>query len=859
MSIQGFSGNNADQAVVTRNASALPQKRSDSPALEAEKEAVQTSTPNYAKAGNVLAVAVLSQSAKVTQNELGGMDLTIGIDSDGDGLNEAEMTAVLDDQGKLVSAAFLLDVDENGIAEFSDEYFYDADGNITDVLTLVDEDHDGLVDYAQMKSDTSRDGRFDTFTDKLFGANGPITEVPEEDLTVWGGPANDSISASGTFDAQSAGYRNALYTYDLDAQGNPTNFRPLITDSKAASALGSDLNNITVDGGKPNLLLLANGAKAVQNKETVTYENGQLKINGAVYEDHHYFSHSPAAGSDGLEHFQYDIAADGTTRVTIEDLYGLGDRDFNDLEITVNMAGDSGPVEPPVTSPEDPPVISPVDPPVISPVDPPARDDGVDIYVVDSLGKHGQDVMSVARATAGPDVEVALSEFGSIGAEGQYQPTEQESRVYVNETVGVLADAVQLRLSDFESAALFGDTIADGLQDAMSRFANGTETAGDYFMIEESMLLLELIDYDAGLLLRGLLRETINHHRENFSNPLTVNGVYKQIAGKPEERMALASAQNPAYGDLTYLLHEMAKFEHELTIDEVSEKYGRIAAINIDGLNESLIQGLVSAGLIDEKGRPIPVPGFGDHEQPVRVVNASVGASLAAIVSVGFDARLLTLFPPPADSTMGASIAAQNPGNEDLSIGAAIANSALSQMKDPSTAVGGIYAKNVAAQEAFAKTMLDANIIIVGAAGNSGHRLPGVDPEATRNLLVSDSMLSIGASHAQGTTDDLTDDTLADFSSGGADFVAEGEDLLHKGERLSGTSFSAPSVAGLIARIADQHPELSAEQILDTLFDPDHRDDLFVDIEETDRDGLGIIREDVIDDFFEDEFGTFSV
>jgi subtilisin family serine protease len=198
---------------------------------------------------------------------------------------------------------------------------------------------------------------------------------------------------------------------------------------------------------------------------------------------------------------------------------------------------------------------------------------------------------------------------------------------------------------------------------------------------------------------------------------------------------------------------------------------------------------------------------------------------------------------------MGQSIAAMSPAGETLSVEAAIANSAWAQMNDPETLAGQIYENAAAAKEAYVQTLLDANVILVVAAGNSGGRILDADPGASRNLLVSDSMIAVGASNGQGT-ETLDDDTLAYFSSDGADFVAEGEGFVFRGEVLDGTSFSAPQVSGMIARIAEDNPHLSATELLAILLDPANRDGLFENIEGTELDGFGIIKEDGLESVF---------
>lgn len=1062
MAIQGVSGNSFDNSTARTEQAVQTQKQQGERTLTPAEQTIQSVldhdpsaqsdrrlTPaektiqgllygGELQSGNVLASQVHAQSANPvnvveTENEFGGKNVTIGIDMDGNGINEAEATEIYDADGNLLATMSMQDADQDGNAEFAEGFVFDANGNVSSYAAMLDDNDDRNVDYMYMELDTNQDGTLDTFTESLFDQNGAVTwqssftdesllqsaapaaggtqsgetegstppasapaaapvsssttgtfvsenagysnavytydlddagqptnirpvidntnamqagaelgdisvtnGVPnllvlanganavdensnlafvDGQLTIdgqaHGGPAyfshdaslstdgenhfkltsgengatrvliedlpglgdrdfNDLVldvditaaqrstvetsTASGTFDSEKAGYSNALYTYDLDDQGNPTNIRQLIDNTNDPSKLGTELSNISISEGRPNLLLLPNGANAVDENSALTFENGQLKIDGANYGGDLYFSHDPSLGSDGLDHFQYEVGADGSTRVFIEDLKGLGDRDFDDLQITVNAPEVSG-GEPPAPPPPEPPVDGPGGEPPVGggqPPQPPQRDDGTDVYVIDSLGDHGQDVTSVVQATAGADIDVALSGLPGIN-DFDLPTTRADSAVIVNENVQALKGSLETAFVDQPGQAALQDPgiqdVLAGLDEAMANFENGTETLSDFLMVEESLTLLQFIDPVAAQNLQFQLTSATNYHLNNFSDGADVQQLLNgSLTLTPDTRLNIGNQQT-GYDVVTATLESFAQQYHAQDISQLGSLYGQIAALTVGGVTADLQNGLALSGLVDAQGQAVPVAGFGPDEQPVRVANVSAGVSLADIVAGSAESRLLSLFPPPENSVMGQSIAALNPGGGTLSIDAAIANSALQQMNDPSTIAGQLYADNLAAQEAYVQSLLDANIIIVAAAGNSGDRIPDADPEASRNLLVSDSMISVGASNAQGTAN-LDDDTLAGFSSAGADFVAEGENLQHQGEILNGTSFSAPIVSGLIARIAEDYPDLSAEEILAILLDPANRDVLFADIEGTEQDGLGVIREDALDQVF---------
>jgi len=1028
MAIQGSSGNNYDNTA-TRAQHAKPltpqqQEASKEPVsdpVSSEQSARSLAYDVEPQTGNTLVSQLFAQSSgpvNVTQseNEHGGVSVTVGVDADGNGVNGAEATEVYDAQGDLLPVKSSQDADQDGNTELADGFVFDAAGNISSYTVMLDEDDDGNVDYMYEEHDTTWNGGLDTFTESLFDENGeviwrsstgegasmaPGTEPPanvpsaggtsgsaatgsfisehagysnavytydlddsgqptnirpvidntnamapgselgdisttngrpnllvlangadavdenselsivDGKLTIDGqvhdGPSyfshdpsmstdgenhfrfttgsdgvtrveiedllglgdrdfndlvldvNTNTSVTGSFDSESAGYSNALYTYDLDADGNPTNLRQVIDNTNDPSLLGTDLNDISVNEGRPNLLLLPNGANKLAENTALSFENGQLMIGDEAYNGDYYFSHDAALGTDGMDHFQYEKAEDGSTRVMIEDLRGLGDNDFNDLQITVNSPNVQGPPQPPSERPSQPPA-----PPAggTPPVDrqPPARDDGTDVYVIDSLGDHGMDVASVAQSAAGQGVDVALSGLPGI-IDADIPETRAESSAVVNENVALLKGSLEtVFVNQLGAGASKQDpgvqSILVGLDEAMDNFEDGTESFSDYLMIEESLTLLQFTDPLAADAFQYQLTSATTYHLNNFSDsPDVQDFINGNLTLTPESRLAFG-AEHTGYKDVTATLESFAQQYHALDVSDLGDIYGQIAALTVGGITSDLKGGLGLAGLVDAQGNPVPVPGFGANEQPVRVANVSAGVSVANIVAGSAEARLLNLFPPPGDSLLGQSIASTNPGGQPISIEAAIANSALQQMNDPTTAAGLIYAENVAAQEAYVKSLLDANIIIVAAAGNSGGSIPGADSAVSRNLLVSDSMISVGASNAQGTADDLTDDTLAGFSSFGADFVAEGENLQHDVDILNGTSFSAPHVSGLIARIAEQYPDLSADQILSVIFDPANRDVLFEDIEGTIQDGLGIIRDDALDQVFANSIPT---
>lgn len=485
----------------------------------------------------------------------------------------------------------------------------------------------------------------------------------------------------------------------------------------------------------------------------------------------------------------------------------------------------------------------------------PAHADGTDIFVIDGGGQHGKDVTSIAQATGGEGVEAQLSGVLPFGSPLTPPETRSESVERLSNSVQSLSGALQTALINQSGSATLTSAdiqnVIQGLETALENFKNGEETLADYFMLQESFTLVSNLDPSA---LNEPLIELpflLNTHGRDFSNSNPIREyVTDSTTYTMDERAAIGMTQ-AGYGVIYDQLESYAKTHlHTNSVSHYGSQFALGAAEGVAGLRGLLTDGLIQSGIIDESGNILPMPGVGSDEQPVRVVNNSYGGTLAQNIAFNNRMQLLALFPPEPDTPMGQSIAAMYPDGNAPSAVAAIANNAQQQLDDPTTKAGAIYESNRAALDAFAQELLHNNIILVVSSGNSGALIPDADPAISQNLLVTDSMVSVGASNANGTPHTFADDTLAPFSSSGADFVAEGQNLAHEDGTLDGTSFSAPQVSGLIARISDENPHLSAREILEIIFDPNNKDILFSDIAGTHQDGLGIINEDGFDQLF---------
>lgn len=136
-------------------------------------------------------------------------------------------------------------------------------------------------------------------------------------------------------------------------------------------------------------------------------------------------------------------------------------------------------------------------------------------------------------------------------------------------------------------------------------------------------------------------------------------------------------------------------------------------------------------------------------------------------------------------------------------------------------AEGSAYQKAKAEYQTITKNAADHGVTVVVAAGNE-HELNSVfdrnKPGGDTNFLAqSDSVISVGATD-NNRTKFISDDTIADFSSwGDGEFnptvATNGVNVKTENGTVDGTSFAAPKVAAIIARLQKENPDLSFEQI----------------------------------------------
>ncbi|QDS90969.1 Bifunctional hemolysin/adenylate cyclase precursor [Rosistilla ulvae] len=134
------------------------------------------------------------------------------------------------------------------------------------------------------------------------------------------------------FVSEGADFNNVIGTYELDAQGKPTNFQVLVGNTNHQAA-GTVSNNVDQD---LHMFVIANGSNFAGAKSLDFDGHGGLIADGRAVHADVFFSDAQF-NLDGKDHFRYTDTHDGGTVIGIEDLKNLGDRDFNDAVLKTNF------------------------------------------------------------------------------------------------------------------------------------------------------------------------------------------------------------------------------------------------------------------------------------------------------------------------------------------------------------------------------------------------------------------------------------------------------------------------------------------------------------------------------------------
>lgn len=199
-------------------------------------------------------------------------------------------------------------------------------GNITDVDELTE-----LRDI------------YGEFIDPDAYATDPITETAAQAAAQSAIEANASSDGAFhptvdvTFESEEAGYSNAVYTYRLDENGEPTDIKLVFPDTNNLDP-GDTGKFYTDENGEPLILVVANGANNDQldnGAELTVDENGQVNVGGEALTSSVFFSHSTELSSGDYDNFRTSQEG-GNFTYQIEDIVNGGDKDHNDLELSTD-------------------------------------------------------------------------------------------------------------------------------------------------------------------------------------------------------------------------------------------------------------------------------------------------------------------------------------------------------------------------------------------------------------------------------------------------------------------------------------------------------------------------------------------
>jgi hypothetical protein len=227
-----------------------------------------------------------------------------------------------------------------------------------------------------------------------------------------------------------------------------------------------------------------------------------------------------------------------------------------------------------------------------------------------------------------------------------------------------------------------------------------------------------------------------------------------------------------------------------------------------------------------------------DHGTNVALV-AAAARDDTGVLGIAFNAQLLAL-----RADMPGSCGTDTP--QDPSLGCQFNDSAIAAGIDVAIANGAAVV-NLSLGGSAASTQLrdavrraaNAGIVVVVSAGNGGDGSePGIDPNQPDPFAASLVEAGNGNVIIVGSVDE--NGAISDFSNRAGSFA--GSYITARGERIccvydngqlfvetiggqqfvtlfSGTSFSAPQVAGAVALLAQEFPNLSAAQIVELLLD----------------------------------------
>jgi VCBS repeat-containing protein len=215
-----------------------------------------------------------------------------------------------------------------------------------------------------------------TISVTVTGSNNAPVATPEfvsgheDDGVITGNSGPDETTVTATFVGEEAGYKNIVGSYQVDADGNITDVQFVWTNASLQGSGGTmqsgDQESFeTGDTGEFGLFLVADGYSQNGGLANFDLENGSLEFRNSdgtpatvesvnpqlFYVDQSgqavpvngptYHSASADLNPDGKLHTSLETDDDGNVTVGWEDLPSLGDHDYDDVIMTLNL-GESG-------------------------------------------------------------------------------------------------------------------------------------------------------------------------------------------------------------------------------------------------------------------------------------------------------------------------------------------------------------------------------------------------------------------------------------------------------------------------------------------------------------------------------------
>ncbi|MDY0241514.1 MAG: DUF4114 domain-containing protein, partial [Rhodospirillaceae bacterium] len=145
------------------------------------------------------------------------------------------------------------------------------------------------------------------------------------------------------YDGDHAGYSNVLGIYHYDSAGHPTDLEIILLNSDGPNQVGRVLETLQPGqtlGTDFGLFIIANGAGKVDADSTlglVQKGGGTFGVTVGGKDVGNAFFSDKAFNSDGTDHIRVTPNADGSYTVGFEDLWQGGDKDYDDLIVTIGQ------------------------------------------------------------------------------------------------------------------------------------------------------------------------------------------------------------------------------------------------------------------------------------------------------------------------------------------------------------------------------------------------------------------------------------------------------------------------------------------------------------------------------------------